>query len=131
MYNVYFFHCYSFLYLEICGLLGPKYLKGGSLPYPTLPILSKCFCQKTLHQKWSAQPKESLSNINCIEKVTEALKFINKIMRTVDETKDMEFTAVYKDTIYTLFHDHCSESCEMKNMTGFPGGCFQTPTQQY
>ena len=41
MYNVYFFHCYSFLYLEICGLLGPKYLKGGSLPYPTLSSLSE------------------------------------------------------------------------------------------
>ena len=37
MHNVYFFHCYSFLYLKICGPSGPKYLKGGS--NPTLPYL--------------------------------------------------------------------------------------------
>ena len=70
MYNVYFFHCYSFLYREICGLLGPKYLKGGSLPYPTLQGLQFAKTEKEnllrmSYQQWywERMEKEDLWNL--------------------------------------------------------------------
>ena len=74
--------------------------------------------------------QELLSNKKCTEEDTERQRSINKILRTLNESKVIVFTTVCKDSIFTAFHDHCTESCKTKNMTGSQKECLQIANQE-